>query len=336
MFYFAEHLSYRTRLGRLSIGALLSFGVAVMAVGLYRLNPAALDGAGLVTFILLFGACALFTRQFSGDIEIGGELVVAVGAYISLGGSGAVLVIYSGTLLSELVRLPTWQQLDLKRHTVLESLIAIPTAAGLVAFSTLLAGAVVHGAGATVSQAARWDRPVPATVIFFGVLIAAHQAAVLGSIALAARSLSPKTLRRFSLQILPFELLVIPAGFLLGILYQNLNALSFAGVVVIFTAVLFLLRLTDVSRARLQQRVEELAVVNAFGQTLSSRLSMDELLAALYRSTQTCLSSRCSIRNTNAGHFRLSLSAAFPSNGRTGKPRKASVPMSWNSAARWS
>ncbi len=265
------------------IGVALLGALAAIIIGLLLTRPLdAQDLSAILFFGVLYGGTLLLSHRLTDGVHIGLSQVVLVAALLSFNGNSAIVVGLIGAMLVELGRAVWYRSLALPPHTLRRALAAIGYNAGWAAVAAFSAENVyqwMQGDLPLASLDGRDVMPLLALLITVGgiqliVLIAAF--------VVARRSPSRAPLARLLIQLLIVEVLSLPFGAVLALVFQQLSLLSFViltgGVVI----VALLYRMWGVSRQSLARRAAELNMVARFGQALMANVSLNELLGVMH------------------------------------------------------
>ncbi len=261
------------------------FGLTVTGIAfLYgRTSDAApFDWGGLIVAAGLHTAALLFAGKKANNVYIAITLPVAVASLFIIGITDSILALIIGLLLAEAFRPVLKRWLDLPSYTLAQSMVGVSLTVG-VTVAALLTGSFLlppcdPGACHSFTPQDLVTRSgfflVTFLVYFFLFAFVYFQ---------SVDKFSPKKLT-YLVQIMVFNnLILLPFTWFAALLYHSISLLNFMGLAVVVGFVLGLYRISEVNNRRLERRVRELAILNTFAQSLSTRLSMNDLLETLYQ-----------------------------------------------------
>jgi PAS domain S-box-containing protein len=285
MYHLSERF-YPTTRSALSWTVLpILFSIIVFIIGLTtterNLEPT--DAIPIFVFAIAYGMSMLASSNRRVGITLNTGLAVTVAAMLSLGRPSAVIVAFGGAVIVELLRLIFYKKLDLLPHTPLQMVVSLAFAGGIHGCAALVAGQVyVYWGGVlplqdvTEVELARLGSGIAAAYLFMVTI-------TLVSYRVIHLKLPAKTVTEIVLAVSLTEFWALGTSILCAILYKSLSLINFIAILSVLTAGMLFQRLTEVGRRRLEQRVLELGLINSFGQAISTKLSLEELLETLYQ-----------------------------------------------------
>lgn len=285
MFFFVERS--RPNNIRYQIWNILAIGFGIscaLAFLLYSLSleSDAFDWGGLLIAVVLQAVAILFAGRKSNELSVTFTLPIAFASLFALGIPETVFALIAGLLLAEVLRPGLARWLELPTYTIAERLVTLALTTGLI-LTTLLASSLVLNLcrqDTTCTSVARQSL-VP-TLGFFVLTFSIYL--MLFSLIYFA-STPPFTLGKFLslFRTLVFNnLILLPVAWLAAGLYHSILFLNFLAFAIVIGFILGLYRVLQVNNQRLERRIRELAILNAFAQALSTRLGMNDLLNTLY------------------------------------------------------
>lgn len=241
-----------------------------------------LDWRGTALLLGFNVALLLLSGQKRDGLYVSAMMMVCVTAYLIIGVLGLVIVAFGGLALSELLRPAVATILDLKRHTPVQSMISIALQGGATVYALVIAGIVFNALGCPVPLTHfDQDEFIP-VIIFFAVSWLLYLVPLILAYRVSYGALSGHKLLLILRWTLVNELLFSVFGLLNAVIYQSLSLLNFAGILFFALIAIIFFRVTQINSNRLERRVRELALINAFGQSLTTKLSLNELLQTLH------------------------------------------------------
>jgi two-component system, NtrC family, sensor histidine kinase KinB len=256
--------------------------VIAFAYGL-SLPPFPLDFGGVLIAFGLHTAAALFAGRKANGVYVAITLPIVVTSYLALGLPETVFSLVLGLLFAEALRPALVRWLDLPMYSPMQGLVGVSLTTGIVLTALFAGDMVSYWLGIPLPYSSLSLHDIFAKTVCFLTIFAVYF--MLYS-AVYFAMLPPFSLSRLLMlaRVMLFHnLILLPVAWFAALLYQGIPTLSYAGIVVVLGFGMGLYRISEINNRRLERRIRELAILNSFAQSLSTRLSMNELLETLYQ-----------------------------------------------------
>ncbi len=278
--YFVERVPSNVRAGVLNRAITIFCGLSLIAAVLIGFNQSPIQWPVAFVFAVLYGALLLFSARFKEGVYLNVSIVAVLGALLNQGYNAVWIVAIGGALLSETGRALLYQRLNLQQHTLRQAIKVVCLEAGVTVFAVSVGGMLFARLGGTLP--ANPKEITLSLAALFGLVFILHQVPITATLIFVYPTLKRPAWIRPYLRAAALELVALPFSALLAVISHDLSLPVFTTAVMTGAGGLLLLKMTEAAYQMTRQRVRELAILNAFSQSLSADLSLDELLSNLH------------------------------------------------------
>ena len=261
----------------LVLGSTSEYSLPV-GVGLYA--PDRLIGIGLYT--LLYMVLTLIAFQRRSGILTGFQHSAIVAAYLTHGPIAAFTASLVGVTLAQVVGYFFRKPLGLSLFGLREAINSLLMSVGVDALPTLMAGAVYRIFGPPQPLLVSEPQLLWPLIVFLAVDLTLYGVAATIHASGVVIPPSKSTISAAIRTLILCQICALPLTLLLPVAYYELPLLAFVLLVVAVIVAGVLFQRSERSRRALEQRVGELATLNSFGPTISSSLTMVDLMQSIH------------------------------------------------------